>query len=63
MLILKTFIDYGISVRNFEFRKKMALLLTKDFFFRSFHSDKFFHDRVSCLKMQHKGNSIEFSIV
>ena len=39
------FIDDAIPLRNFEFRKKIALLLTKDFFSRSFQS---FHERVSC---------------
>ena len=36
------FIDDAIPLRNFEFRKKIALLLTKDFFSRGFHSCKFF---------------------
>ena len=31
MLILKTLIEDGIPLRNFEFRKKNVLLLTKDF--------------------------------
>ena len=44
MLILKTLIDDGI-ISNFE--KKTVLLLTKDFFSRSFQS---FHERVSCVK-------------
>ena len=50
MLILKTFINDGIPLHNFEFQKKIVLLLTKDFFSRSFHSYKFFHERVSCVK-------------
>ena len=47
MLTLKTLIDDGIPLRNFEFRKKTVLLLTKDFFSRSFLD---FHERVSCIK-------------
>ena len=48
MLILKTFIDDGTPIRNFEFqKKKIVLLLTKDFFPRSFQS---FHERMSCVK-------------
>ena len=43
----KNLIDDGITLHNFEFRKKIALLLTKDFFSRSFQS---FHERVSCVK-------------
>ena len=35
-------------ISNFE--KKNVLLLTKDFFSRSFHSYKGFHERVSCVK-------------
>ena len=38
----KNLIDDGIPLHNFEFRKKIALLLTKDFFSRGFHSCKFF---------------------
>ena len=47
MLILKTFIDDDTPICNFEFRKKIVLLLTKDFFSRSFQS---FHERMSCVK-------------
>ena len=42
--------------------KKIVLWLTKDVFSRSFHSYKFFHKRVSCVKMQPKDNSIELSM-
>ena len=42
-------------ISNFE--KKIVLLLTKDFFSRSFHSCKFFHEL--CKKWNLKGNSIE----
>ena len=61
MLILKTFTDDTIPVRNFEFQKKNILSLTKDFFSQSFHSCKLFHKRVSCAKMEPKGNSIQLS--
>ena len=44
-------------ISNFE--KKFVLLLTKDFFSRSFHSCKFFHEL--CKKWNLKGNSIELS--
>ena len=44
-------------ISNFE--KKIVLLLTKDFFSRSFHSCKFFHEL--CKKWNLKGNSIELS--
>ena len=36
------FTDNAIRLRNFEFRKKNVPLLTKDIFFRSFQSCKFF---------------------
>ena len=36
-------------ISNFE-KKKIVLLLTKDFFSRSFHSYKLFHERVSGVK-------------
>ena len=42
-----------------NFKKKNVLLLTKDFFSRSFHSCKFFHDL--CKKCNLKGNSIKLS--
>ena len=42
--------DDGIPLYNFEFWKKIVLLLTSDFFSRNFHSCKFFHERVSCVK-------------
>ena len=41
----KNLIDDGIPLHNFEFQKKIVVLLTKDFFSRSFQS---FHERVSC---------------
>ena len=44
-------------ISNFE--KKIVLLLTKDFFSRSFQSCKFFHEL--CKKWNLKGNSIELS--
>ena len=43
----KNLIDNGIPLHNFEFRRKIVLLLTKYFFSRSFQS---FHERVSCVK-------------
>ena len=43
----KNLIDDGIPLHNFEFRRKIVLLLTKYFFSRSFQS---FHERVSCVK-------------
>ena len=50
----KNLIDDGIPLRNFEFWKKIVVLLTKDFFSRSFRS---FHKS----ELQLKGNSIELS--
>ena len=47
---LLLFIDGTTPLHNFEFRKKKVLLLTKNFFSRSFQSSKFFHERVSCVK-------------
>ena len=45
-------------ISNFE-KKKKVLLLTKDFFSRSFHSCKFLHEL--CKKWNLKGHSIELS--
>ena len=42
--------DDAIPLLNFEFQKKIVPLLTKDFYSQSFHSCKFFHERVSCVK-------------
>ena len=42
--------DDAIPLLNFEFQKKIVPLLTKDFDSQSFHSCKFFHERVSCVK-------------
>ena len=51
MLILKTFIDGDIPLHNFKFqKKKIVLLLTKNFFSQNFHGYKFFQERVSCVK-------------
>ena len=62
MLILKTFIDDGISLHNFEFRKKNGSIVNKRFFLHKFSVDSFFHERLSCVKKnQPKGNSIELS--
>ena len=62
MLILKTFIDDGIPLRNFVLRNKIVLLLTKGFFSNVFTVVSFFHERLSCVKkMQPAGNSIELS--
>ena len=47
MLILKTLTDEGIPLHNFEFQKKTVLLLTKEFFSRSFQG---FHERVGRIK-------------
>ena len=48
---LLLFIEDAIPLRNFEFRKKNVLLLTKDFFSRSFQSCKFFSRKgESCKK-------------
>ena len=38
-------------------------MLTKNFFSRRFQCCKFFHERVSSVKMELKGNSIELSTV
>ena len=46
-------------ILNFE---KNDLLLAKDFFSGSFQSCKFFHEIVSCVKMEPKGNLIKSSI-
>ena len=49
-------------ILNFQ-KKKMVILLTKVFFFQSFHSSKLLHEMVSCKKNGTlKGNSIEFKI-
>ena len=59
---LLLFIDGATPLHNCEFRKTKVLLLTKNFFSRSFQSCKFFHERVSCVKNgTYKGNSIELS--
>ena len=56
----KNLIDDGIPLHNFEFRKKIALLLTKDFLQKfSMFSQK----SELCKKMQPKGNSIELSTI
>ena len=47
MLILKTLTDEGIPLHNFEFQKNAVLLLTNEFFYRSFQG---FHERVGCIK-------------
>ena len=36
--------------------------IIKDFFSQSFHSCKFFHERVSCVKNELEGNSIKLSM-
>ena len=61
---LKTFfIDDAIPLPNFEFRKKkFVLLLIKDLFYRGFHSCKFFHKRVCCVKKEPKDNLIEIHL-
>ena len=41
-------IPFYRAISNFQ--KKAVPLLTKDFFPRNFHSYKFFHERVSCVK-------------
>ena len=47
----KDLINDGIPLRNFEFRKKIVVLLIKYFFSRSFHKSE----------LELKGNSIELS--
>ena len=47
----KDLINDGIPLRNFEFRKKIVVLLIKCFFSRSFHKSE----------LELKGNSIELS--
>ena len=47
----KDLINDGIPLRNFEFRKKIVVLLIKYFFSRSFHK----------YELELKGNSIELS--
>ena len=46
-------------ISNFE---KNCSIATKDFFSRGFHSCKLFHERVSCAKLEPKGNLIELSM-
>ena len=56
----KNLIDDGIPLHNFEFRKKIALLLTKDFLQKF---SKFSRKSELCKKMQPRGNSIELSTI
>ena len=55
ILILKTFIHFFVMmpfhciILNFE-KKKNVPSLRKDFYSPSFHSSKFFLERVNCLK-------------
>ena len=46
IFFVKTPFHYVIS----NFKKKIVQLLTQDFFSRSFHNCRFFHERVSCVK-------------
>ena len=62
MLIEKTFFfDDSIPLHNFEFQKKLVLLLTKDFSPEVFTVVSFFKKEWVVQKMQPKGNSIELS--
>ena len=62
MLIEKTFFfDDSIPLHNFEFQKKLVLLLTKDFSPEVFTVVSFFKKEWVVQKMQPKGNSTELS--
>ena len=61
---LLLFIDGAIPLRNYEFRKKKKCsIVNKKLLLRRFQCCKFFHERVSSVKMELKGNSIELSTV
>ena len=51
MLVLKSFIDEGIPLHNFEFRKNNCSIANKRFFLLEvFTVVSFFHGRLSCVK-------------